>query len=123
MVDLFNNHMENTTQDLTNIKEALTWLQIRARLNTDNSDAGDVGDKPRNDSKDDGYSTPSDSVDEPIEDKKSLISRLHTNSTKKAPRNEDEHMRKDYKVDPLNLPNAKQKDVLTKHAKSTENLV
>ena len=31
-------------------------------------------------------------------------------------------MRKDSKVNPLNLPNTKQKDVLTKHPKSTENL-
>ena len=69
MAEYMNNHTQNTLQNLTDIKKALTWLKIRAKLNTDNSDAGDVGDKSRDDSKDDGYSTPSDSVDEPIEDK------------------------------------------------------
>ena len=114
--------MENTTQDLTDIKEALTWLQIRARLNTENSAASDVEVKSRNDSNDNGFATPSDSIDEPNEDQDSLVSRLHTNSTKKAPRNEGKHMRKDNKVNPLNLPNTKQTCVLTKHPKSTESL-
>ena len=87
MVDNVNNHMENTTQDLTDIKDALTWLQTRARLNTKNSDASDVENKSYEDSNDDGFATPSDSIDEPNEDKDSIASRLHTNSTKKAPRN------------------------------------